>query len=84
MGIPFYYKHLIIKEQKKLLVNIHDCDRLFLDFNSIIHTCVGEVISKYTDSLDKLEINIFKAIFKHTIYITEICKPKQLLYIGLI
>jgi 5'-3' exoribonuclease 1 len=82
MGIPFYYRQIISKDQRKLLANLHDCDRLFLDFNSIIHVCAGSVIGKHKD-IDNLEEAIFKEILNQTILVTTICKPTKLLYISI-
>ena len=85
MGIPFYYRAIIVKDQKKLLTNLVSCDRLFLDFNSVIHTCSAFAVanSKSDDSIEELHSIIFEQIFKHTMMLTKICKPKTLLYISI-
>ena len=93
MGIPFYYRHLILKDQKNLLCNLHDCDRLFLDFNSVIHTSAQEALQhalqqaqqqREDNSVSKshIESMIFEEIYNHTIEITKLCKPAELLYIA--
>ena len=82
MGIPFYYRHIIQKDQRQLLCNVASCDRLFLDFNSIIHASAGNVISKFRD-VNNLELEIFKEVFNHTMHITTICPPKDLLYVAI-
>lgn len=45
MGIPFYFKHLITRSPHILtpLEAFGPCDRLFLDFNCIIHQCAASV-----------------------------------------
>ena len=92
MGIPFYYRHLILKDQKNLLCNLHDCDRLFLDYNSVIHTCAQDVLQTImakqlnednSMSQSHIESMIFEAVYNHTIEITKICKPTNLLYIAI-
>jgi len=95
MGIPFYYRHLILKDQKNLLCNLHDCDRLFLDFNSVIHTCAQSALAQAlaqaqaqqnTDnsiSQSYIESMIFEEIYNHTISLTKICKPTEFLYIAI-
>ena len=85
MGIPFYYRHIISKNQRKLLANLASCDRLFLDFNSIIHMCAGNVIGKNRDLSSNEEIYpaIFEEVFNHTLLLTTICTPRQLLYIAI-
>jgi 5'-3' exonuclease len=78
MGIPFYYRHIILKDQKQLLSNVASCDRLFLDYNSIIHTASNAVLSK-----SNLELDIFKEVFDHTMLVIKTCPPKNLLYIAI-
>jgi len=87
MGIPFYYRHLILKDQKNLLCNLHDCDRLFLDYNSVIHTCARDALEAiiHTQEISQsyIESMIFEGIYNHTIAITKLCKPRELLYIAI-
>lgn len=82
MGIPYYFKELITKN-RNITTNITECDRLFLDYNSVIHTCAATVVSKLNVSEDQLLPNIFKYISYYTDEIIKKCKPKQLLYIGI-
>jgi len=81
MGIPFYYRHIIQRQQKTLLCNVGGCDGLFLDFNSIIHSCAGSVISKFTG--DNIEEAIFTEICTHTKYIASVCPPQKLLFVAI-
>lgn len=81
MGIPYFFRQIILKNQEKLLTDLHTCNRLFLDFNSIIHTSSADVLSKYKDT-ENLETKIFEAVFNHVIYLTTICKPKTILYLA--
>lgn len=80
MGIPYYYRQVVLRDQKTLLADLHECDQLFLDYNSIIHQCAAVVIGKKI-TVD-LEQTIFEEIFNYTIMLTKICKPKELLYLG--
>lgn len=79
MGIPFYYRQIVAKDQKKLICDVAGCDHLYLDFNSIIHTSAANVISKNDEFSDT---QIFDEVFKHTLYVASVCKPSSLLYIA--
>lgn len=83
MGIPYCFYFLTHKYDDIILNDINTCNRLFLDFNGIIHTISQKVLSQNSQK-DILEIEeiIFKSIVDHTIYITTICPPKTLLYIA--
>ena len=74
MGIPWYFKNIVDKYPSILSKNIPpECDRFFLDFNSIIHIC----------SVDKAtELEIFESIIDYVDNIVKICDPKKLLYIA--
>lgn len=80
MGIPFFYRQIVLRDQKNLICNVGGCDRLFLDYNSIIHMCAGNVISK---SESYTEEDIFNEVFKYTMELTKVCIPKSLLYVAI-
>lgn len=90
MGIPFYYKTLINKHNGVVSsINANskiECDRLFFDFNSIIHQSSQWVIKNVTDlemkgqSLEKL---IFNKITETVDMIVKIIKPRNLVYIAI-
>lgn len=81
MGIPFYYRQIVVKEQNKLICEVASCDCLYLDFNSIIHTSASNVITR-SNGNEFSEKDVFEEVFKHTLYIASVCKPKSLLYIA--
>lgn len=83
MGIPFYYRQIILKDQRKLLANLNACDRLYLDYNSIIHTCAAEYLSERNVDAESFESNVFARIYDHTMMLTKICKPSNLLYVAI-
>lgn len=80
MGIPFFYRQIVLRDQKNLICNVGGCDRLFLDYNSIIHMCAGNVISK---SEEYIEQDIFKEIFDYTLKLATICVPTSMLYVAI-
>lgn len=79
MGIPFYFKSIIQLYPNILSKNLIECDRLFLDFNSIIHICSYEVIQNYKDDIEN---RIFKTVTDHVDKLLSFCKPKNILYIA--
>lgn len=80
MGIPFFYRQIVLRDQKNLICNVGGCDRLFLDYNSIIHMCAGNMIGK-ADEL--IEDDLFREIFNYTLQLTKVCVPKKLLYVAI-
>lgn len=85
MGIPYCYSYLINKYPNLEKKNIDQCDRLFLDFNSIIHTISQTVLNENSHkncTFSEIEHIIFKSIIDHTLYITKTCSPKLLLFIA--
>lgn len=80
MGIPYYYFNIINKNRNIVRGSLpkSQCDRLFLDFNSIIHPISANVVkSNYSYQ------TIFQAIFKHTLKIIDCIQPKHLVYIAI-
>jgi 5'-3' exoribonuclease 1 len=73
MGIPFFFKSIIQKYPSIMNTTITNCDRIFLDFNSIIHLC---------SSIDHDEDKIFKNITDHVSMIIKNCTPSKLIYIA--
>jgi 5'-3' exonuclease len=83
MGIPFLFYH-IVKKNVDVVVNDIGCsiDRLYLDFNSIIHMCSAAVVHRGGGNGSWEEI--FAKIIDHTInQIVLRCKPSELLYIAI-
>jgi len=80
MGIPFYFAQIIKQYPNIILDKVRGCNRLFIDFNAIIHTCSAVVISK--KPVDYTNLDIFNEVIKYTMTIANICKPTDLLYLG--
>lgn len=79
MGIPFYFRDIVQKDSRILRNDIKTCNNLYLDFNSIIHTCSNNVVTKnptYTMQ------SIFDEIINHTMKLVDLCTPSDLLYIA--
>lgn len=81
MGIPFYYRQIVAKDQSRLLCEVASCDRLYLDYNSIIHTSAAAVVAR-SNGEEFSDREVFDEVFKHTMYVASVCKPRQLLYIA--
>lgn len=83
MGIPFYFRE-IVKGNRHILTNLNRCNRLYLDYNSIIHTASAKVVaSKAWRDYDAMEHAIFQSIIAYTHEVVGSCTPDQLLYIGI-
>jgi 5'-3' exoribonuclease 1 len=92
MGIPFYFGEIISKSQVNKRFNIVvdklpvKCSRFFLDFNSIIHPCSAQVVSKLNqrvDVNDALYSKIFEHIAAYTLKLIDITQPTDCLYIAI-
>ena len=90
MGIPSFFQH-IIKRYTEVLIegesqktSQHTCDRLFIDFNCILHKCAYDVTTQYT-SLEAKEVEhmIMHEAIKYIDHIYDFLKPKDLLYIAI-
>jgi len=81
MGIPFFFAQ-IIKQYPNILLNnnLSKCNRLFIDFNACIHNVSAQVISN--NPKDYTNLDIFNEVIKYTLKIVNICKPSDLLYLG--
>lgn len=88
MGIPFYFGEVIAKSPStrrfqtivpKLQKN---CSRLFLDFNSVIHTCSAQVAAK-APCATKLMPMIFQSIADNTLMLIRNVQPTELVYIAI-
>lgn len=86
MGIPLYF-HKITNQYKNIVSaqSPQRCDRLFLDFNGIIHNVYNTIKTSYEQSVSQ---DTFEDILINEVilYMNKICvyvNPKQLLYICL-
>jgi 5'-3' exonuclease len=94
MGIPFYFRE-VVQKNPKILTNLRSCDRLFLDFNSIIHTTSYQVVNKLLQEKQKtspgallpvdstLLHRIMASIVAYTNMVAKACPPRSLLYISI-
>jgi 5'-3' exoribonuclease 1 len=92
MGIPFYFGEIIAKSPVSKRFNIvadklpQKCSRFFLDFNSIIHPCSAQVISKLSHKVevnDTLYNTIFSNIASYTMKLIDITQPTDCLFIAI-
>ena len=92
MGIPFYFGEIISKSQVSKRFDIVvdklpvKCSRFFLDFNSIIHPCSAQVVSKLNQKVDindALYHKIFDNIASYTLKLIDITQPTDCLYIAI-
>lgn len=84
MGIPLYFKTIISSypEIKFDYTGTEEkCERLFLDFNGIIHTCVHNVDSLL--SKEKFEEKLCENIVDELKNIIKFVNPSSLVYIGI-
>lgn len=83
MGIPLYFNRITNTHKHLISPTKQKCDRLFLDFNGIIHT----VFQKIKHEVDKkmptetFEEYMNSMIISYTEEILSYVKPKELVYI---
>lgn len=79
MGIPYLFG-ILVKKNKNIVTNdIPICNRMFIDFNAIIHTVSATVINTNPNYTNE---DIFTEIIKYVNMIVCISKPTDLLYIA--
>lgn len=86
MGIPFYFKNLLKTHSDviKPLSQFKGCDRLFLDFNSIIHQSANCIVNKNPLApYEKLERLVISEVLDQVVKLINVVFPKQLLFIGI-
>ena len=84
MGIPLYFHKItnhfkgVVSPQKP-----KRCDRLFLDFNGVVHNCARDVRmrAKATVSKDEFEALLIKDVIAYTETLREYARPRELLCI---
>lgn len=80
MGIPYYYYNIVNKYGNIIQNEISKCQRLFLDFNSIIHQSSAVAINKNPQNYTYE--SIFEEIVNFTEFIIKLCAPTELVYIA--
>lgn len=84
MGIPYYFRDIVTKNRSVITKTLPACDRLYLDYNSVIHTSSAKVVNaKIWQNYEVMEHAIFQNIIKYTHEIIDSCPPSQLLYLGI-
>lgn len=85
MGIPAYFK-CIAKDHPEIIKNKienNTVGNLYIDFNSIIHRCAGNIIAH--DKLindNELQIQIIKQSISYVLKIANICRPELKIFIS--
>lgn len=92
MGIPSFFQH-IVRRYTDILIggettghkkDGHKCDRLFIDFNCILHKCAYEITTKYTTlEAPVIQKMIMHESIKYVNHIYDSIKPKELMYIAI-
>lgn len=90
MGIPFFFKTIVSSYPDiytKCCNKIIKCDRLFLDFNCILHQSANAIMEninkeKKVVKTEEIEDLIIENSLIYTISIIRKCNPVSLLYIG--
>jgi 5'-3' exonuclease len=81
MGIPLLFSYLSRRYKNTGLLkkynNTEECDNLYLDYNGLIHKVINE-LKENTE-----EYYLMEEIYKETVKIFELVKPKKLLYIAI-
>lgn len=83
MGIPYFFKDVVLRS-KGVITHVKTCDRLYLDFNSIIHTCSARLLQERThfENEDHMHECIFQKIVEYTEQVVSQCPPSKLLMIS--
>lgn len=86
MGIPLYF-HKITKNHSSIISATapHRCDRLFLDFNGIIHTSYHALKNNVSVDMSKndFENHLIDKVMVNTLQIIDYVKPSQLVSIDI-
>lgn len=82
MGIPYYFYKITQQYNNIISPNKQKCDRLFLDFNGIIHNCYNSIkIQDNFESINDFEKKLIIEVIKYTELIYKYVEPFELLYI---
>lgn len=83
MGIPLYFNKITNQYKNVVHSNKQKCDRLFLDFNGIIHNVVNTIKSQVAIDmpLDEFEELLIEKIIEYMDYVCAYASPSKLLYI---
>lgn len=85
MGIPLYFRKIISQNNGLIIETVPKCNRLFLDFNGIIHGAAARVLEspEVSPTVEYHEERIIQETILYMNTIVQHVKPKELLYIGM-
>lgn len=83
MGIPLYFNKITNHYKNIIAPHKQKCNRLFLDFNGIIHNVFQNIKHTVNTTLTKVEFEIIliDKVIEYTEYICNYTAPKELVYI---
>lgn len=82
MGIPFFFRTLVNRHPEIVRpVNTLICDRLFLDFNSMIHNAAQYAFSINIPT-QEMDAFVIKNCIERLCDIIKVCNPKKLVYVA--
>jgi len=83
MGIPFYFKNIVSKHPDIVKKPTPQCQRLYLDYNCIVHQCAAQVTKDCASTdVDRIHDRVIQAAIEYIDSICDVCEPKELLYIS--
>lgn len=85
MGIPLFFRKVVSQNQRLIIEETPVCERLFLDFNGIIHGAAARILQedRVSSSKEEHEERIINETIVYTKGIVAYVKPKRLLYLGI-
>ena len=83
MGIPFYFKNLVNNFPGIVKKPTPKCQRLYLDYNCIVHQCASSVVRDTTVvDPDRVHDKVIQAAIDYIDNICNVCNPQELLFIS--
>lgn len=85
MGIPLFFRKIVSQNQGLIIEKAPKCQRLFLDFNGIIHGAAARVLQESTPNVSKEqhEERIIKETIAYMDTIVAYVMPHELLFLGI-
>jgi 5'-3' exonuclease len=86
MGIPSYFKQIVSRYANVIMNNKghQPIDRLFIDFNCILHKCAHDISHKHLNiSAKVLEDMVMKESIKYVQYLRTIISPQSIFYVAI-